>query len=119
MSFFGNENELSDYAGVKIGAMLIPLFLLFILFGKADVGLTVFIVFGVILVAIKLRWRLRKYIWFWAIIALVAAVHVPLFLLVRWPQGSTPTLFYTMPFGILDFVIISGILSVAEKSILE
>lgn len=93
MSYFGDESELSDYAGVKIGAMLIPLFLLFIFFGNADVGLTVCIVVGVVLLAIKLRWRLRKYIWFWALIVLIAAVHVPLFLFLRWPQGSTPTLF--------------------------
>jgi hypothetical protein len=43
------------------------------------------------------------------------AIHVPLFRLVRWPQGKLPTIFYTMPLGIADFLIISGALGLAEK----
>lgn len=115
MSYSGNENELSDFAGVKIGAMLIPVFLLFVFLGKADMGLAVVIVLGVMLVAIRLRWNSKKHIWFWAIIVFILALHIPLFLIVRWPQGGAPTLVYTMPFGILDFLVISGALSIAEK----
>jgi hypothetical protein len=69
----------------------------------------------VIIFAIKLHWHLRKHLWFWAVIGSILALHVPLVRLVRWPQGSTPTLFYTMPFGIADFLIISGALGLAEK----
>jgi hypothetical protein len=78
-------------------------------------GLAVFIVLGVSIFAIKLRWHLRKHVWFWAIIALILVLHVPLVFMVRWPQGSAPTLFYTMPFGLADFLIISGSLRLAEK----
>ncbi|MGI9101664.1 MAG: hypothetical protein ACR2IF_04380 [Terriglobales bacterium] len=91
------------------------MFLVFVFLGNADMGLAVAIVLAVVLVAIKLRWKLRKHIWFWAIIAIVVALHVPLFRMVRWPQGSAPTLSYTMPFAIVDFLIISGALSLAEK----
>jgi len=94
---------------------LIPVFLLFVFLGNADMGLTVCIVLAVVLFAIKLRWNLRKRIWFWVIIVFILAVHIPLFLMVQWPQGKGPTLNYTMPFGILDFVIISGTLCLAEK----
>jgi hypothetical protein len=107
--------EPTDYTGLKIGAILAPLFLIFIYFGKADMGLTVFIVLGVTMVAIKIRWNLRKHAWFWAIIVFILALHVPLFLIVRWPQGKLPTIFYTMPLGIADFLIISGALALAEK----
>ncbi|SRR5579871_4907086 len=31
------------------------------------------------------------------------------------PQGNMPTLFYTLPIGIADFLIISGALRLAEK----
>ena len=39
--------EPTDYTGLKIGAMLVPVFLLFIFLGNANMGLTVFIVLGV------------------------------------------------------------------------
>ncbi|HYL14872.1 MAG TPA: hypothetical protein VEV41_17650 [Terriglobales bacterium] len=107
--------ELTKYTGLKIGAILLPMLLLFIYLGKADMGLAVFIVLGVIAVAIKIRWNLRKHVWFWAIIAVILALHVPLVFMVRWPQGHAPTLFYTMPLGIADFLIISGALRLAEK----
>jgi hypothetical protein len=107
--------ELTDYTGLKIGAILVPILLLFIYLGKADMGLAVFIVLGVIAVAIRIRWNLRRHVWFWAIIVVILALHIPLLLVVRWPQGNVPTLFYTLPFGLIDFLIISGILGLAEK----
>jgi hypothetical protein len=106
---------LTDYTGLKIGAVLMPMLLLFIYFGKADMGLTVYIVLVVSIVAIKIRWNLRKHIWFWAIIAVVFALHVPLFLIVRWPHGNVPGLFYGLPFALVDFLIISEGLRLAEK----
>jgi hypothetical protein len=105
-----------DYTGLKIVAMLAPVFFLFVfVVGNADMGLTVCIVLGMVILAVKIRWNLRKHVWFWVVIILVLALHVPLFSMVRWPQGNVPTLFYTMPLGIADFLIISGALRFAEK----
>jgi hypothetical protein len=104
-----------DYTGLIFAAILAPVFLLFIYLGKADMGLAVFIVLGMMMFAIKIRWHLRKHLWFWAIIGFILALHVPLVLVVRWPQGNVPTLFYTMPLGIADFLIISGALGLAER----
>lgn len=109
------ENQPTDYTGLKIAAILAPLFLIFIYFGKADTGLTVFVVLGVTMLAIKIRWNLSKHVWFWAVIVFMLALHIPLFLIVRWPQEKLPTIFYTMPLGIVDFLIISGALGLAEK----
>lgn len=67
------------------------------------------------MLAIKFRWPLRKHLWFWAIIAFILALHIPLVLMVRWPKGNVPTLFYTMPLGIADFMIIYGVLGLAER----
>ena len=39
------EQAFSKYTGLKIGAILMPILVLFIYFGKADMGLTLFIVF--------------------------------------------------------------------------
>jgi hypothetical protein len=109
------DKEPTDYTGLKIGAVLIPVFLLFAFLGKADMGLTVCIVSGMIILAIKIRWNLRKHVWFWATIIFILALHVPLFFIVRWPQGNVPTLAYTLPVGIADFVIILGAVGLAEN----
>jgi len=104
-----------DYTGLKIVVLVAPVFFLITYFYNADAGLAACIVLGLLLLAIKIRWYLRKHIWFWAIIVVILAVHIPLVFMVRVPQGHAPTLFYTMPLGIADFLIISGVLRLAEK----
>ena len=107
--------EPTDYTGPIIVAMLAPVFLLFVCLGNADMGLAVCIVLGMTIIAIRLRWKLRKHMWFWAIIIVILGLHIPLVSLVRWPQGNVPTLVYTMPIGIADFLIILGAVRLGEK----
>ena len=109
------EEEAVDYTGLKIVGILAPVFLLITFLSNADMGLAACIVLGMVMLAIKIRWQLRKRVWFWAIIGFILVLHVPLILMVRWPQGNVPTLFYTMPLGIADFLIISGALGLAER----
>jgi len=103
----------TDYTGLKIAALVAPVFFLITFLYNADAGLAACIVLGVMVFAIKLRWYLRKHIWFWAIIAVIFALHVPLVFMVQWPKNA-PTIFCAMPIGIADFLIISGALSLAE-----
>jgi hypothetical protein len=110
-----NEKQPTDYTGLIIVAMLAPVFVFFTFLDKADMGLAACIVLGVSMVAIKLRWKLRKHVWFWATILFIFALHVPLVLIARWPQGSAPTIAYSMPIGIADFFIILGSIALAEK----
>ena len=105
----------TDYTGLIIGALLAPVFFIFIYLGKAEMGFTVFIVLGMVMLAIKLRWRLRRHAWFWGTIALILVLHIPFLFIVRWPQTNIPTLAFSLPLGIADFLLISGALSLAEK----
>lgn len=113
------EKDPVDYTGYKIGAILLPALFLFIYLGKADMGLSVFLVLGVILVAIKFSWNLRKHVWYWAIIVFILALHVPLVLFVRLPQGSVPIIVYAMPLGIADYLIISGAVRLGTRIFLK
>lgn len=108
-----------DYTGLKIVAILAPVFFLITFLANADMGLTACIILGMIMLAVKIRWYLRKHIWFWAIIALILALDVPLVFMGRWPQTHAPTLFYTMPIGIADFLIILGAVGLAERFFLK
>jgi hypothetical protein len=113
------EKEPVDYTGLKIVAILAPVFFLITFLANADVGLAACIVLGMIILAVKIRWNLSKHVWFWGTIILILALHVPLLFLVRWPQGNVPTLFYTMPIGIADFFIILGAVALAERLFLK
>ncbi len=108
------EKEPVDYTGLKLAALVAPVFILVTFLYNAEAGLAAYIVVGVMVFAIKLRWHLRKHVWFWAIIALILAIHVPLVFMVQWPKNA-PTIFYAMPIGIADFLIISGALRLAEN----
>jgi hypothetical protein len=108
------EKEPVDYTGLKLAALVAPVFFLVTFLYNADAGLAAYIVVGVMVFAIKLRWHLRKHAWFWAIIAVILALHVPLVFMIQWPQNA-PTIFYAMPIGIADFLIISGALKLAEN----
>ncbi len=105
----------TDWSGTVIGVMLLPVFSVFAYLGKAEMGFTATIVLGLSILAVKLRWRLRKHVWFWATIVVIGALHIPLLFIIRWPQTNVPTLAYSLPFGILDFVLITAALNLAEK----
>src|ERR1035441_3449302 len=99
------EKKPTDYTGVIIGAILLPVLLLFIYLGKEDMGRTVCVVLGMIMLAIRIRWDLRKRFWFWGIIICLLALHVPLFFIVQWPNGWLPAI-GLLPIGVADCLII-------------
>jgi hypothetical protein len=105
----------ADWTGTIIGALLVPVFFSFAYVGKAEMGFTVCIVLGMVMLAIKLRWRLRRHAWFWLTIAVISALHIPFLFIARWPQTKIPTIAFSMPIAIVDFLLISGALSLAEK----
>ena len=107
--------EPTNYTGLKILALVAPVFFLFVYLGKAEMGFTVCLVVGASMIAIYLRWKLRKHAWFWAAIAFILLLHIPLFFVVRWPQSNIPTIVYSLPLGITDFLLISGAIGLAEK----
>ncbi|HEX5438983.1 MAG TPA: hypothetical protein VFW98_17660 [Gemmatimonadaceae bacterium] len=109
------EKRSTDWSGTIIGVMLLPVFFLFVYLGKAEMGFNLVIVLGMVLLAVKLRWRLRKHAWFWPTIIFILALHVPLLFVVRWPDSNVPTIVYSMPLAIADLFLILGALSLAEK----
>jgi hypothetical protein len=105
----------ADWSGTIIGAMLLPVFFLFIYLGKAELGFTACIVLAMFMIAVRLRWKLRKYVWFWGTIIFVLLLHVPLLFLVHWPQTNIPTIAYSLPLGVVDSLLISSALGLAER----
>jgi hypothetical protein len=109
------EKSSADWSGTIIGVMLLPVFFVFAYMGKAEMGFNLIIVLGLTIFAVKLRWKLRRYGWFWVTIIFILFLHVPLLFLVHWPQSNVPTIAYSLPLGIVDFLVISGAISLAQK----
>jgi hypothetical protein len=109
------EKSSTDWSGTIIGVMLLPVFFVFVFLGKAEIGFNLVLVLGLVMIAVKLRWKLRKYVWFWVTILFVIVLHVPFLFLVHWPKSDVPTIAYSLPLGIVDFLVISGAISLAQK----
>jgi hypothetical protein len=109
------EESSTDWSGTIIGIAMWPILLFFIFIGKGELGFTACIVLGLSIYAVRLRWELRKHVWFWATIILIVALHIPLLFVVRWPETNVPTIAYSLPFGIVDFAFIIGGLSLAQR----
>ena len=112
------EKKQVDYSGVVIAVILAPVLLLFIHFGKGELGRAVVIVLFCIILAIKMRWDLRRHLWFWGIVVLLSVLHIPLLLYVTWPSGWVPALVAT-PIALADILIILGAVGFVEKVLLK
>ena len=118
MATGSDKNGLTDYTGIQILALLLPVMIFFTLLGRDDIGRAVAVSLGAIMVAIKMRWDLRKSVWFWVIIVSVLLIHIPVFLLVHWPNGRVPPL-VMLPLAFGDCLIVLGTVKVVEKYIVK
>ena len=109
----------ADWSGAIIGASITPVFFLFVYLGKPELGFTVCIVLGMTLLAVKLRWPLRRYTWFWVTIASALAVQAPFIALVHWPKINVPMRVIAFPAGVAEFLMISGAISLAKIMFLK
>jgi hypothetical protein len=112
------EQKPTDYTGLIIGAILLPVFLLFRYYGRVDLALSACVCLGAILILIRIRWELRKSIWFWVTIVLVLLLHVPVILLVPWPH-MTVNRITLLPIGFADFLIVLGAVKFVERFIVK
>jgi hypothetical protein len=96
----------------------IPLVFLFDHFGKFDLARPSLISVAMVSIAIAMRWKLRRHVWFWITMTFLAALHVPLILFVPWTTKWVPA-FVIAPFGIADLYAMLWILSFVEKLVEE
>jgi len=69
---------------------------------------------GVIMIAARARWDLRKHRWFWVVLTIISTFHVLLVLLIPWTSKSYPGLIL-FPVGVLDYALVYGIIKLVEK----
>jgi hypothetical protein len=87
---------------------------LFVDFGRLDLARPSLVAAAAIILAIVMRWKLRRHAWFWGTMTILAALHVPLILLVPWTTKWIPA-FVVIPIGIADLSIMLWVFSVVAK----
>jgi hypothetical protein len=91
-----------------------PLILLFHYFGKPALALPTLDSAAVVGIAIAMRWKLRRHVWFWITMTVFVALHVALILFVPWTSKWVPAI-VIIPIGIADLYAMLAILSVVGK----
>ena len=112
----------TDYSGLKIVCLIAPVFMVFVYLDNVDMGLAVSIILGMALLAIKIYWDLRKYVWFWMTIGIILALNF--YLLIRVPQRWIAALgplhaAGLLPIGFADLSIFLGAIWIAERCFLK
>lgn len=97
---------------VILGAL--ALLILFDHFGKLTLARPTMTSAAVVIIAIAMRWKLKRHMWFWITMIVFVALHVPLVLLVPWTTRWVPA-FVIIPIGMADLYIMLWVLSVVGK----
>ena len=66
--------------------------LLFVFFGRFDLARPSLLSAAMVTLAIVMRWKLRRHVWFWITMIIFAALHVPLVLFVPWTTKWVPAI---------------------------
>jgi hypothetical protein len=99
-------------ACVIIGA--VPILFLFDRLGRFDLARPTLYSAGMLGAAVAMKWKLRRHVWFWIAVILIAALHVPLILFVPWTTKWVPAI-VIVPIAVADLYATLGILSIVEK----
>ncbi len=71
--------------------------LLFDHFGKFALARPTLVSVAIIIITVAMRWKLKGRVWFWVTMAFLAALHVPLILLIPWTANWVPALSLLSP----------------------
>jgi hypothetical protein len=108
------EQKKTDYSGLIIAAALLPVVIFFGHIGEFDRGLNIAICLGVNLIAVRIRWNLRKNLWFWLVMALVTGCEIALVQHIQWPHRWVPGV-ELLPIGLAGVLVALGAIQLVER----
>jgi hypothetical protein len=107
------QKRRTDYTGVIIGVILSPILVFFVHQGNEGLGRSVFIALGALMVGIRVRWDLRRHVWFWAAVVLALLLQIPV-LFIQWPAGWVPAV-VMLPYALVDCLLFLALVQFLEK----
>jgi hypothetical protein len=82
--------------------------------GRFDLARPALYSIGMFGIAVAIKWKLRRHLWFWITMTVIVALHVVLILFVPWTTKWVPAI-VIIPIGIADLYAMLAILSVVGK----
>jgi hypothetical protein len=107
------DNQDRKVALVILICVMIPVSLFFADLGRARAAAVCAGVFGL---TIWTRRHLKHKVWFWIVLVLLAALHLPLILLVRWSDASLPA-YGLIPIMLVDYAFVCGPIWLIEEAL--
>ena len=107
------EKTPANFTGVISAAIMLPVALIVYHFWNAQMAVSTFLFEGVIVFAAVIRWNLRKYVWYWALLLILSALHLPLISGIRWPLHWVHGV-VLLPIFIVDLLAVLGVIRFAE-----
>ena len=92
----------------------LPVLLIFVYFGKWQMGIGAWICAGLVLLVMKSHWDLRESPWFWLSISVALLLQVPIILLIPWGNRGL-TGISLVPVAVVDYGLVYGCVKLAEK----
>ena len=108
------QMRMSWRGGLCVFFGTILLALLFVSVGRFDLARPIMVSLAMVGLAITMRWKLRKHVWFWVTMTVLAALHVPLILFVPWTTKWIPAILI-VPVGIADLYVMLWVISGVGK----
>lgn len=98
--------------GLILGS--VPIYWLFDHLGRLNFALPALNCVGIIGFAIAVKWKLRRFAWFWGTMTILVALHVPLVLFVPWTTKWIPALLIAA-IDSADLIVMLAILTIVGK----
>lgn len=88
--------------------------LLFLVFGRLDLARPSLMTAAIVALAIIMRWKLKRHVWFWITMMVFAGLHIPLIMFVPWSTKWIPAL-VIIPIACADLYVGLWIISVVGE----
>jgi hypothetical protein len=112
------EPDGGNSVGYLLVLVTLPVMIFFTHIRKTDLGVSIALCIYMNVLAVGICWDLRRRWWFWAVVALVLALHVPVILIIKWPEWWVSR-FALLPIGLADMLITVGVVRFIEKFIVK
>jgi hypothetical protein len=83
-----DRRKLTAKAAYLILLCLLPILIVFAILGKVWLGFGAWICSGLVMLVVRVRWDLRKQVWFWVTIACCELLQILIILLIPWNNRS-------------------------------
>jgi hypothetical protein len=91
-----------------------PMLIIFYFVGGLQLGFGAWICLTFVMLVVRIRWDLRRHVWFWITIGLTLLLQIPLVLVIPWNDRNL-TWFILLPVAILDYAVVYGCVRFVEK----